>query len=152
VRQEQSPVRINVVPFYRTKEKIMKKVLSFVLALSVLLLPCSVLAQKQVSVTTTETAGTISELGQDTIVVQTETSSSPMRYSSTKRTTYVDEMGAPVSIETVKSGLPVTVYYTREGDRMVADKVVVRRATTTTTGSPMTETKQTRTTTTTETK
>jgi hypothetical protein len=152
VRQEQSPVRINVVPFYRTKEKIMKKVKSFVLALSVLLLPCSVLAQKQVSVTTTETAGTISELGQDTIVVQTETSSSPMRYSSTKRTTYVDEMGAPVSIETVKSGLPVTVYYTREGDRMVADKVVVRRATTTTTGSPMTETKQTRTTTTTETK
>jgi hypothetical protein len=149
VRQEQSPVRINVVPFYRTKEKIMKKVQSFVLALSVLLLPCSVLAQKQVSVTTTETAGTISELGQDTIVVQTETSSSPMRYSSTKRTTYVDEMGAPVSIETVKSGLPVTVYYTREGDRLVADKVVVRRATTTTTGSPMTETKQTRTTTTT---
>ena len=129
----------------------MKKVQSFVLALCVLLLPCSVLAQKQVSVTTTETAGTISELGQDTIMVQTETSSSPMRYSSTKRTTYVDEMGAPVSIETVKSGLPVTVYYTREGDRMVADKVVVRRATTTTTGSPMTETKQTRTTTTTET-
>lgn len=130
----------------------MKKVKSFILALTVLVLPCSVLAQEQTRITTTETAGTISELGQDTIVVQSESSSSPMRYSSTKSTTYVDEMGAPVSVETVKSGLPVTVYYTREGDRMVADKVVVRKTTTTTTGSPMMEEKRTRTTTTTETK
>jgi hypothetical protein len=129
----------------------MKKVKSFILALTVLVLPCSVLAQEQTRITTTETAGTISELGQDTIVVQSESSSSPMRYSSTQRTTYVDETGAPVSIETVKSGLPVTVYYTREGDRMVADKVVVRK-TTTTTGSPMIQEKRTRTTTTTETK
>lgn len=130
----------------------MKKVQSFVLALSVLVLPCSALAQEQMSMTTTETAGTISELNPDTIVVRSETSSSPMRYSSTKSTTYVDETGAPVSVETVKSGLPVTVYYTRDGDRMVADKVIVRKTTTTTTGSPMIETKQTRTTTTTETK
>ena len=129
----------------------MKKVKSFILALSVLVLPCSVLAQEQTRITTTETAGTISELGQDTIVVQSESSSSPMRYSSTKSTTYVDETGAPVSVETVKSGLPVTVYYTREGDRMVADKVVVRK-TTTTTASPMIQEKRTRTTTTTETK
>ena len=129
----------------------MKKVKSFILALTVLVLPCSVLAQEQTRITTTETAGTISELGQDTIVVQSESSSSPMRYSSTKSTTYVDEMGAPVSVETVKSGLPVTVYYTREGDRMVADKVVVRK-TTTTTGSPMIQEKRTSTTTTTETK
>lgn len=126
----------------------MKKVKSFILALTVLVLPCSVLAQEQTRITTTETAGTISELGQDTIVVQSESSSSPMRYSSTKSTTYVDETGAPVSVETVKSGLPVTVYYTREGDRMVADKVVVRK-TTTTTASPMIQEKRTRTTTTT---
>ena len=129
----------------------MKKVKSFILALTVLVLPCSVLAQEQTRITTTETAGTISELGQDTIVVQSESSSSPIRYSSTKSTTYIDETGAPVSVETVKSGLPVTVYYTREGDRMVADKVVVRK-TTTTTGSPMIQEKRTRTTTTTETK
>jgi hypothetical protein len=130
----------------------MKRVQSFVLALSFLALPYSALAQEQMSVTTTETAGTISELGQDTIVVRSETSTSPMRYSSTKSTTYVDEMGTPVSVETVKSGLPVTVYYTRDGDRMVANKVVVRKTTTTTTGGPLTETKQTRTTTTTESK
>lgn len=131
----------------------MKRVKSFILALSVLVLPCSVFAQQdQMRVTTTETAGTISDLGQDTIVVRSETSSSPIRYSSTKSTTYVDETGAPVSVETVKSGLPVTVYYTRDGDRMVADKVVVRKTTTSTTGSPLIEEKRTRTTTTTETK
>ena len=130
----------------------MKTVKSFVFALSILIMPHAVLAQEQMSVTTTETAGTISELGQDTIVVRTETSSSPLRYSSTKSTTYVDETGAPVSVETVKSGLPVTVYYTRDGDRMIANKVVVRRTTTTTSGAPLTETKRTRTTTTTESK
>jgi len=130
----------------------MKKVQSFILALSVLVLPCTALAQEQMRMTTTETAGTISELNPDTIVVRSETNSSPMRYSSTKSTTYVDETGAPVSVETVKSGLPVTVYYTRDGDRMIADKVMVRKTTTTTTENPMIETKQTRTTTTTETK
>jgi hypothetical protein len=31
-------------------------------------------------------------------------------------------------VETVKSGIPVTVYYTREGDRMNATKVIVRKA------------------------
>lgn len=130
----------------------MKKVQSCVLALSLLVLPCSVLAQDRMSVTTTETAGTISEFNQDLIVVRSETSSSPMRYSSTNSTTYVDEAGLPVSVETVKSGLPVTVYYTRDGDRMVADKVVVRKTTTTTTEGPLNQTKRTRTTTTTESK
>lgn len=127
----------------------MKKIQSLTLALSLLALPCSMYAQEQMSVTTTETAGTISELGQDTIVVRSETSSSPMRYSSTQSTTYVDETGTPVSVETVKSGLPVTVYYTRDGNRLVADKVVVRK-TTTTTEAPIHTEKQTRTTTTTE--
>ena len=75
-----------------------------------------------------------------------------MNYSSTKSTTYVDETGAPVSVETVKSGLPVTVYYTREGDRMIAEKVVVRKTTTTTTERPVLQEKRTRTSTTTETK
>jgi len=128
----------------------MRKIQSLTLALSLLALPCSLYAQEQMSVTTTETAGTISELGQDTIVVRSETSSSPMRYSSTQSTTYVDETGTPVSVETVKSGLPVTVYYTRDGNRLVADKVVVRKTTTTTTEAPIHTEKQTRTTTATE--
>jgi len=81
--------------------------------------------------TTTNTAGTISEFGPETIVIRSETAPEPVRYSYTKSTTYVDETGAPVTIDTVKSGLPVTVYYDRVGDRMVASRVVVRRTTTT---------------------
>lgn len=79
-------------------------------------------------VTTTTSAGTISEFGPDTIIVRSETSTEPTRYSYSKTTTYVDESGAPVSMETVKSGLPVTVYYVKTGDQMVASKVIVRKA------------------------
>jgi hypothetical protein len=109
----------------------MKKVMLFVFTLAVLILPCGLLFAQQETVTT-ETVGTISEFSPDTIVIRTETSPSPMSYSYTKTTTYVDETGAPVSIKTVTSGVPVTVYYTREGDRMIANKVVVRKTTTTT--------------------
>jgi hypothetical protein len=121
----------------------MQRVMSFVLVLAVLIIPCSVFArqEKVTTVTTTESAGTISEFGPDTIVIQSETSSTPNHYSYTKKTTYVDDTGAPVSMETVKSGLPVTVYYTRDGDRMVADKVIVRKTRTTTGGSGIEETR-----------
>src|ERR1019366_5289461 len=77
--------------------------------------------------TTTTSAGTISQFSPKTIVIKTETSPDPVSYSYTKTTTYVDETGAPVSIKTVKSGLPVTVYYVKDGDKMVASKVVVRK-------------------------
>ena len=130
----------------------MKTMKSFVVALAVLIIPCGSFAQQEKvtvsTVKTTETAGTVSEVRPDTLVVRTETSSTPTAYSYTKSTTYVDEKGVPVTMETVKSGLPVTVYYTREGDRMVANKVVVRQ-TTTTTENPMTQEKRTKTTTTT---
>ena len=64
----------------------------------------------------------------------------------------MDENGAPVSVETVKSGLPVTIYYTRDGDRMIANKVVVRKRVTKsiTTDAPAVIEKKTTTTTTTE--
>jgi CRISPR/Cas system-associated exonuclease Cas4 (RecB family) len=83
--------------------------------------------------TTTTSAGTISQFGPDAFVVKTTTSADPISYSSTKTTTYVDENGNPVSSETVKTGAPVTVYYTQDGTKMVATKVVVKKTTTTTT-------------------
>ena len=97
--------------------------------LGLLLLTVNVsLAQTVVKeTTTTTTAGTISEFGPEMIVIRTETAPEPVRYTYSKTTTYVDETGAPVSIETVKSGLPVTVYYTKVGDKMVATKVIVRK-------------------------
>ena len=99
--------------------------------------------------TTTTSAGTISEFGADTIIVRSETSPTPIRYSYGKTTTYVDESGKAVSMEIVKSGLPVTVYYTKDGDRMVATKVIVRTATVP--NVPDVETKKVTTTTTTTT-
>lgn len=111
-------------------------ILSVTLAGAALTLgPIATAAETVVSTTsTTNTIGEISEFSPDTIVVRTESAPEPIRYSYTKTTTYVDETGAPVSMDLVKSGLPVTVYYAKEGDRMIANKVVVRRKKTTTTG------------------
>lgn len=82
--------------------------------------------EEGVTTTTTESTGTISEFGPEGIVIKTTTSTGPVRYGSEKTTTYVDESGRAVSMKTVKSGLPVTVYYTKVGDRLVASKVVVK--------------------------
>ncbi len=79
------------------------------------------------STSTTETAGTISEFSPDTIVVRSESAPEPVRYTYSKTTTYVDDAGAPVSIETVKSGLPVTVHYIRDNGHLVANRVIVHR-------------------------
>ena len=84
--------------------------------------------QQAVQSTTTTTAGTISEFSPQTIVVNTENSAEPVHYTYSKSTTYVDESGNPVSMETVKSGLPVTVYYVKDGDNLVASKVIVRKS------------------------
>jgi hypothetical protein len=98
--------------------------------------------------TTTTSDGTISEFSPDTLVIRSDSAPQPIRYSYTKTTRYVDESGAPVSVEMVKSGLPVTVHYIKEGDRMIADRVIVHKRTTTTTGGAAVEKKSTTTTTT----
>jgi len=97
---------------------------------SVMLFATDALAQSTVketttTTTTTSTSGTVSEFGPGTIVVKSTTSSAPVRYTYTKTTTYVDELGNPVSIETVKTGVPVTVYPDASGK--VASKVVVTK-------------------------
>lgn len=93
-----------------------------------------------VETTTTTTAGTITDFGTGRMMVRTESSPTPLNYLYSETTTYVDEKGLPVAIETVKSGLPVTVYYTRVGDTLTATKVIVRSA-------PLIEEKKTTTTT-----
>jgi hypothetical protein len=146
-----------------TKQKLMKHINLFKLGgatMVAITLACGSIALAQTSVTTTTggattatttttTAGTISEFSPDTITVRSETAAEPIRYSYTKSTTYVDETGAPVSVDLIKSGLPVTVYYVKQGDRMIANKVVVRKRTTTTTTPGVVEEKKSSTTTTT---
>jgi hypothetical protein len=77
--------------------------------------------------TVTTSSGTIADFGSDTLVIRTEAAPQPVTYSYTKTTTYTDEDGQPVAIEKVKSGVPVTVHYTKDGDRMVVSKVIVRK-------------------------
>ena len=81
--------------------------------------------------TTTQSSGTVSEFGPDSIIIRTTPSAAPTTYEFTETTTYVDEAGNPVEVETVKSGVPVTVFYSKSGDKMVATKVVVKKTTTT---------------------
>src|SRR5450432_1169087 len=107
-------------------------------------------AVESTTTTKTQSAGTISEFSPETIVIKTETAPEPVRYTYTKTTTYVDETGAPVSMALVKSGLPVTVYYIKDGDKMVASKVIVRKAVVAVPAAPVIGEKKTTTTTTTD--
>lgn len=91
------------------------------------------LAQTSTTVTTTNGAFTEYVPGSETMVVRSESGSSPLRYSVTKQTTIVDEAGAPVGIDRISPGSPLSIQYTGSGDRLVASRVVVRRAATATT-------------------
>jgi hypothetical protein len=119
------------------------------------LLASSGMAWAQSTATTTTTTsstissdGTVSSFTPDAMIVQSA-SSAPVTYSYRKTTTYVDENGNPVAVETVRSGVPVTVYYTRDGTGMVASKVVVHKVVTTVPTGTVIEKKTTTTTTTT---
>ncbi len=79
--------------------------------------------------TTTTSSGTVSEFSPDTVVLRSTTSSTPMSYSYSKTTTVVDEAGAPVDVSIIKTGVPVQVFYAKEGDRMIARKIIVQKKT-----------------------
>ena len=88
---------------------------------------------------TTTYRGTVTELNpsSSTIILRSETSSAPTTYTFNKETVFVDETGKTISQEMIKNA-PVTVHYTREGDRMIVTKVMrqpttVKKETTTTT-------------------
>lgn len=98
-----------------------------VFALTLLSAPVS--HGQEASTTVTTSTGTISEISPDRLIIHSRTEGSPSRYRYTKTTSYVDETGAPVSLEVVKSGLPVTVQYQRDGDELVATRVIVQRQT-----------------------
>jgi hypothetical protein len=78
-----------------------------------------------------EAVGTVTEFQPDTISVRTETAAAPVRYRFSKTTEYVDESGNRVTRDIVKTGVPVTVRYVREGDEMLVNRVIVRKQVTT---------------------
>jgi hypothetical protein len=79
------------------------------------------------TVTPLETAGTLTEFSPGTMAIRTETAAAPVRYTYTKTTKWVDEDGNVVASETVKTGAPVRIIYTRSGDRAEVAKVIVRK-------------------------
>ena len=110
------------------------------------------LSQTGTTVTTANGAFTEYVPGSETMVVRSETGTSPLRYSVTKQTTIVDETGAPVAIDRISPGSQLSIQYTGAGDQLVASRVVVRQAapaTTAVTSVPAVTGQQTNTTTTT---
>ena len=117
---------------------------------AVAVLGLSPLSAAEVEVTTTTAGGTITEFTPGSAIsVRTESATAPVRYVVGDAVTYVDEAGAPVAAEVVRSGVPVTIQYVKEGDRMIARKVIVKKTTTTSTAAPVVEERRTTTTTTT---
>jgi hypothetical protein len=94
---------------------------------------------------TTNATGTISTYtpGTDYITFRTSTDTAPVRYYYTKDTTILDPEGRVVTWSAVRPDLPATVYYMRDGDRMIVRKIVLSKP-------AVIEKKETTTTTTTE--
>ena len=84
-------------------------------------------AQATTTVTTTKGAFTEYVPGSETMVVRTETSSAPLRYVVSKQTTIVDVSGAPVAIERISPGSPLSIQYTGTGEQLVASRIVVQK-------------------------
>jgi hypothetical protein len=114
--------------------------LSAVVGLGLMTLAPAAIFAQDISTTrttmTTTSSGTVSEWKPNSVAVKVDTSAAPIQYTFTRTTSYVDQYGNPVSVETIRSGAPVTVYYERQGDALVADKVIVRRSVTTREGVP----------------
>jgi hypothetical protein len=81
------------------------------------------------STTSTSAAGTITTYtpGTDYITFRAGTTGAPVRYYYTKDTTILDPAGQTVTWSEVRPDLPATVYYVREGDRMIVRKIVISK-------------------------
>jgi hypothetical protein len=97
------------------------------LAVGICIWSTEVRAQATTTVTTTKGAFTEYVPGSETMVVRTETSSAPLGYVVSKQTTIVDESGAPVAIERISPGSPLSIQYTGTGEHLVVSRIVVQR-------------------------
>lgn len=82
----------------------------------------------ETTTTTTTGAGTITEYSPGTTFIVKETTG-PVTYGYGKTVTYVTRTGKTLSDEDVRTrikvGAPVTVHYTRDGERRVISRVVI---------------------------
>jgi hypothetical protein len=94
----------------------------------------STAAFAQTSTTVTTSSGAFTEYvpNSETVVVRTDASAAPLRYTVTKQTTVVDESGAPIAIERISPGSQLAIDYSGSGERLVASRIVVRKPATVT--------------------
>ncbi|HST31040.1 MAG TPA: hypothetical protein VLK27_09415 [Chthoniobacterales bacterium] len=80
---------------------------------------------------TTTASGTITTYtpGSDYIALRAGTTGTPVKYYYNKETTVLDPEGHVVTWSAVRPDAPATVYYVREGDRMLVRKVVLSKPT-----------------------
>jgi hypothetical protein len=74
-----------------------------------------------------EAAGMVTEWSPDRVIIRERDVADPVPFAFARRVEYVDELGNPVAREVITRDVPVTIRYTREGDRMLVDRVVVHR-------------------------
>ncbi len=88
-----------------------------------------VASSSSTTTTTTTSPGVITAFtpGSEFITFRTETSKEPVKYYYSKTTTVVDPTGATVAIDQLRPDMPATVYYAKEGDRMVVSKIVLTK-------------------------
>ena len=119
--------------------------LAKILAVACCLVAVTALAQTSTTVTTTKDAaagdivtttsdtttasGTITTYtpGTDYITFRAGTTGTPVRYYYTRNTAILDPAGQVVNWSAVRPDLPATVYYVREGDRMIVRKIVLSK-------------------------
>jgi hypothetical protein len=85
--------------------------------------------------TTTTEASTVTSQGTivnyapstDYITFRTTTDTAPVRYYYDKTTTVLDPEGRTVTWSAVRPDEPATVYYVRDGDRMIVRKIILSK-------------------------
>ena len=89
----------------------------------------AVVATSGERVVTTTRVGRVGTITPDNIMMDAAAGTEAVPYVRTTRTVYVDDAGAVIPADTIRVGTPVTVHYTRDADRYLADRVVVHRRT-----------------------
>jgi hypothetical protein len=79
----------------------------------------------QSTTTTTESAGTITEYTPGSTIVLNTGSGEPVHYKFGTHVTYVTADGKVIDSSRVRKDAKVRVHYTKEGDDMLVDKVIV---------------------------
>lgn len=75
----------------------------------------------------TEVTGTLAEWRPDSVIILQKDVAGPVRFSFAKKVEYVNAAGKRVGRDVITPGVAVTMRYTREGDRMLVDRIIVQR-------------------------